>query len=469
MKRATTLALTLLWTLPGMAALQTSPPEKGKVIAKIVCAENPAQSYALYIPTAYSSEKPSPIIYVFDPAARGALGVEAIRGAAEKYGYIVAASNNSRNGPLGGGSDAVNAVFQDTHQHYAIDDRRLYTAGFSGGARLATQIALFCKTCIAGVIANGAGFPVNTIPKNKLGFAYFLAIGDADFNFPETAELRRQLEQIHADYRIRIFDGTHDWAPPEVWLDALRWMDLEAMRSGSGTKDTKQIQQIFQEELEEARSLESKGDILGAKRNYESMARDFDGFADITAVKARVSELKSSKAFKAAEKQERTDIERQARLADKASAQMQAIATDNIDLAAYADIQRTIASLKDDVTKASNPRDPNILVTRRALSALVVQAYEAGRRCLETKKYVAALAYFDLVAVGAKSPGGARYEQARAYAAQGDAKKCLAELKQAQAAGFHQRDALDAAEFNPYRQLPEFQSLASEWSKQWEP
>jgi dienelactone hydrolase len=469
MKRATTLALVLLWTLPWMAALQTSSPEKGKVIAKIGCAGNPAQSYALYLPTSYSADKPAPIIYIFDPAARGALAVEAIRGAAEKYGYIVAASNNSRNGPLGGGSDAVNAVFQDTHQHYAIDDRRLYTAGFSGGARLATQIALFCKTCIAGVIANGAGFPVNTSPTKKFGFAYFLAIGDADFNFPEMAELRRQLEQIHADYRIRIFDGTHDWAPPEVWLDALRWLDLEAMRSGAGAKDTKQIQQIFQEELEEARSLESKGDVLQAEREYESIVRDFDGFADITAVKARAAELKSSKAFKAAEKQERTDIERQARLADKASAQMQAIATDNIDLAEYADIQRTIASLKDDVIKASNPRNPNILVTRRALGALVVQAYEAGQHCLETKKYVAALAYFDLVAVGAKSPGGARYERARAYAAQGNVEKCLAELKQAQAAGFHPRDALDAAEFNPYRQLPEFQSLASEWSKPSEP
>lgn len=459
----------MLLALPSMALPQASPPEKGKVIAKVVCTENPAQSYALYLPTSYSAEKPSPIIYVFDPAARGALAVEAIHPAAEKYGYIVAASNNSRNGPLAGGSDAVNALFQDTHQHYAIDDRRLYTAGFSGGARLATQVALFCKTCIAGVIANGAGFPVNVSPTKKFAFAYFLAIGDADFNFPEMAELRRQLEQIHADYRIRIFDGTHDWAPQEVWNDALCWMDLQAMRSDAFARDAKQIQRIFQEELEQARLLESKGDILAAERDYESIVRDFDGLADMTAVKACVSELKNSKAFKAAEKQERADIERQARLTEKASARMQAIATDNIELAEYAGVQRTIASLKDEVSKASNPRDPNTLVTRRALGSLLVQAYEAGQRCMETQKYVAALAYFDLVAIGAKSPGGARYERARAYAAQGDAKKCLAELKLAQAAGFHQSEALDAAEFNPYRQLPEFQSLASEWSKQSEP
>ena len=469
MKRATTLVVALLLTLPLTANPQVLTLEKGKVIAKVSCANNPDQSYALYLPTGYSTDKPSPILYVFDPAARGVSAVEAVREAAEKYGYIVVASNNSRNGPQGGASDAVNSIFQDTHQRYAIDDRRLYTAGLSGGARLATQVALFCKTCIAGVIANGAGFPVNASPKDGFRFAYFLAIGNADFNFPEMVELRHVFEQMHANYRIHVFDGPHDWAPPEAWMDSLRWMNLQAIRSGSLPRDAKEIQRIFQEELEEARALESKGDVLTAERGYESIVRDFDGLTDTAQVKARVADLKGSKAFKAGEKQEHADLDRQARLSDQASAQMQDISTNNIDLAEYNDIRRTIAGLKEDVSKASNPSDSDVLVKRRALGGLVVQAYEAGERSMEKKNYVAALAYFDLVAAGAKSPGGARFERARAYAAQGDARKCLAELKLAQTAGFHSREALDAAEFNPYRQLPEFQTLASEWSKQSQP
>ena len=297
MKRATTLVLALLLTLPLTATPQVLALEKGKVIAKVTCANNPDQSYALYLPTGYSTDKPSPILYVFDPAARGASAVEAVREAAEKYGYIVVASNNSRNGPQGGASDAVNAIFQDTHQRYAIDDRRLYTAGLSGGARLAAQVALFCKTCIAGVIANGAGFPVNASPKDGFGFAYFLAIGNADFNFPEMVELRHEFEQIHANYRIHVFDGPHDWAPPEVWMDSLRWMNLQAIRSGSLPKDAKEIQRIFQEELEETRALESKGDALAAERDYESMVRDFDGLTDTAQVKARVADSKEQQSL----------------------------------------------------------------------------------------------------------------------------------------------------------------------------
>ena len=469
MRRPKTLAVALLLTLSSAAIAQIQPIEKGQTIPKVVCSGNPAQSYALYVPSGYSATNPSAIIYVFDPAARGAVAVEAIRRAAEQYGYIVAASNTSRNGSTASSSEAANAIFQDTHQRFAIDDRRIYMAGFSGGARVATQFALMCKTCIAGVIANGAGFPQSAAPKSNFGFAYFLAIGNADFNFGEMVELRSQLEQVHANYRIHVFEGSHEWAPDPAWQDALRWMNLQAMRSGALARDPKVIQQIFQEEQERARALESSGNVLPAERDYESIARDFDGLTDVASLKARVSELKGSKAFKAGEKQERSELDQQARLTDRASSQIQGIATNNTDLTTYADIKRTMLSLKEDLSKAPNPPDSHALVLKRALGQLVVQAYEAGEHNMETRNYVAALAYFDLVAAGAKSPGGALFERARAYAAQGDAKKCLAELKQAQAGGFHDVSALDAAEFNPYRQLPEFQSLASEWSKQARP
>ncbi len=469
MRRPKTLAVALLLTLSSAAIAQIPPIEKGKTIAKVVCSGNPNQTYALYVPSGYSQTNPSAIIYVFDPAARGAVAVEAIRTAAEQYGYIVAASNSSRNGSMGGSSEAANAIFQDTHQRFAIDDRRIYTAGFSGGARVATQFALMCKTCIAGVIANGAGFPQSAAPKSNFGFAYFLAVGNADFNFREMVELRGQLEQIHANYRIHVFDGSHEWAPDAAWQDALRWMNLQAMRSGVLAKDPKVIQRIFQEELESARALDSSGNALAAERDYESIARDFDGLTDVASPKARASELKASKAFKAAERQERDDIDRQVKLTSRASQEIQGIANHELDLATYAELKQTFTNLKTYLSKTADSKNPDVIITRRALGQLVVQAYEAGQRSMETRNYVAALAYFDLVAAGAKSPGGALFERARAYAAQGDGKKCLAELKQAQAGGFHDASALDAAEFNPYRQLPEFQSLASEWSKQAQP
>jgi hypothetical protein len=59
---------------------------KGVVIDTVVCRSNALQSYALYLPSYYRSDTAWPIIYAFDPAARGALPVQLLVKAAEKNG-----------------------------------------------------------------------------------------------------------------------------------------------------------------------------------------------------------------------------------------------------------------------------------------------------------------------------------------------------------------------------------------------
>jgi hypothetical protein len=71
----------------------------GKIIERVVCLKDDSQSYALYLPPNYTTDRRWPVIYAFDPAARGLRPVERFKDAAEKYGYIIVGSNNSRNVP----------------------------------------------------------------------------------------------------------------------------------------------------------------------------------------------------------------------------------------------------------------------------------------------------------------------------------------------------------------------------------
>src|SRR5216117_587568 len=122
------IALAILWC--GAATAQASEPfSPGKVIPKVTCAANSQQSYALYLPSQFSPSKRWPIIYAFDPAARGQLAVETIRAAAEKYGYIVVGSNNSHNGAEAASTESAKAMWQDTQQRFPIDEHRRYIAG----------------------------------------------------------------------------------------------------------------------------------------------------------------------------------------------------------------------------------------------------------------------------------------------------------------------------------------------------
>src|SRR5215469_2103888 len=127
-------------------------PSPGQFV-NVVCAADANQSYALYLPSGYTVTKRWPIIYFFDPGGRGRRPLDLYKDLAETYGFIFVGSNNSRNFSSNE-SEIVNAIWQDTHVRLSLDERRIYSSGFSGGARVAGAMALNCSSCeMAGVIA----------------------------------------------------------------------------------------------------------------------------------------------------------------------------------------------------------------------------------------------------------------------------------------------------------------------------
>ena len=148
------------------AIKQTDSIPRGQIVERIEALDDSSQSYALYLPSNYTPDRKWPVLYAFDPGARGRVPIERFKEAAEKYGWIVLGSNNSRNGPWDVVVNAWNAMLTDTHQRFAIDNERSYATGFSGGARAAVRIAVACK-CLAGVMANGAGFPPDLLRHHR--------------------------------------------------------------------------------------------------------------------------------------------------------------------------------------------------------------------------------------------------------------------------------------------------------------
>src|SRR5262249_48470365 len=107
------------------ASTQTDSIPRGRIVERVEALSDSSQSYALYLPSNYTPDRKWPVLYAFDPGARGRLPVERFKEAAEKYGWIVVGSNNSRNGPWSVSVNAWNAMQTDTHQRFAIDDERM--------------------------------------------------------------------------------------------------------------------------------------------------------------------------------------------------------------------------------------------------------------------------------------------------------------------------------------------------------
>jgi hypothetical protein len=375
------------------------------------------------------------------------------------------ASNNSKNGPAGGSREAAQALWKDTHQRLPIDPNRQYFAGLSGGARVATSLALSCGGCAAGVIANAAGFPTGTQPSKEMKFAYFATVGDADFNYAEFSQLRPKLDSSGLRYVIRVFEGPHGWAPADVWLEALNWMDIQSMAAGTLPRDPSRIRAALDASLVRAKSFETSGDLLEAYREYQSVVRNWHDLIDVNAVQPRLSELEKSKDLKKAAKHELAELAEQDHLEAIPSSQMQKLPTGELDAMAFGELRNRIADLKGQ----AGANDRGSLVKRRALSELVVQAYESGQNSIEQKNYSVALRYFDLAATGSANPTWAYYQRARVYAVTSDKKNMLSELRKCIVAGVHDPSALDVEEFQRYRDQADFKQLSDEWKKRASP
>src|SRR5690349_3893594 len=118
----------LRWSLIAFAALIAHAEELplGRMIDDVKCEAGPAQSYSLYVPSNYSPDRAWGLILAFDPGARGKTAVERFRAAAERYGYIVAGSNNSRNSSGQASAAAVRAMPSDVAARFRIDENRVY-------------------------------------------------------------------------------------------------------------------------------------------------------------------------------------------------------------------------------------------------------------------------------------------------------------------------------------------------------
>lgn len=300
--------LHLLW--PGRTAGQSFP--RGAIVDEVRCADDPSESYALYLPSDYTADRPWNLLLAFHPAARGQVMVEAYRAAAERYGYVVAASTTSRNGSWDVSAKAVRAMSRDVGRRFAIDAGRLYLTGHSGGARVAMEVALGPND-IAGVIASSAGFP-DAKPRRSVRFAVFATAGTEDFNY---LELRRLDAVLTSPHHLHIFDGGHAVPPAEVATEAIEWLEIEAMRSGRRVVDTALVDAVFTTRRARA---DAATDPAVRLRLTRAVVADFAGLRDLTVEQSQLAAMEWDPDVTRAVAHDRAALDAEARALDEALA-----------------------------------------------------------------------------------------------------------------------------------------------------
>ena len=371
------------WLVPGAAVLvaapaaqQARPLEPGVIHARVTPLADPSYGYALFLPASYTPDRKWPVLFAFDPMARGELPVEQARGMAERYGYIVAGSLDAQNGPMAPQVDAARVMMQDVAARLSIDPARVYVTGFSGAARVSVMVATLCESCITGVLAHGAGYPSGVEPARNTAFDYFGTVGDADFNYAEVVRLHEQLDDLGIPNRLRVFEGPHGWPPEAVWEQAFDWLELRAMQRGLRARDERFVSAQWRIGLERAEQFEKAGDGRRAWYEYEKLAKELSDLTDAGHARGRAEALRRDPDVERARRRERDELDRHRRIVAEIAGMVHATRQPDADPLLRARLRQRFTELQTETASVDAHR---ALAARRVLAHVFAETFTAGR------------------------------------------------------------------------------------------
>jgi predicted esterase len=443
-----------------LAAAQAAAPPLGQLVEGLRCESDPTQTYTLYLPAAYTTARAWPALLVFDPGGRSRVAAEVFREAAERHGWILLSSNDTRSGgPPEQNLRALQAMWPEVHLRYASDPRRVYAAGFSAGGMLAYELGRRTpgENGLAGAIASGARWDPHHF-KQQIRFPCFGAAGDTDFNYARMREIHARLGEWSTAERLEIFQGAHQWMPASLAGEAVVWLELLAMKGGLRPKDEAFVAERLRAELERARALEANGSLLLAQRAFEHAASTFDGLAQVADARREAARLASLPATKTASRDERRwDGYEESWLRQLGDA---------YDELRRADPPMTAASFRaavriDDLHEHAKANGYEGVVGRRLLETLATQTgIYMARDLLAKKDHLRALAALSVATEAVPARPLFWYNLACAQARTGMRRQALDSLERAVVEGFEDRSRMASDEdLASLRQEPRFKAL----------
>ena len=293
------LLIVLFVVCAAVSAVAQVPPLEvpiGEMVEGIACVSDPTQTYSLYIPSTYTSDRRLPVLLVFDPRGRSLLAAELFRDAAESYGWIIVSSDNTRSDTTWEPNlAAIRALLPEIQSRIPADLQRIYATGFSGTVAVATLLARTTGE-VAGIIACGGQDSANHVDDSNLPF--FSTAGDTDFNFSQMHLLDEFLAEQGNPHRLVIFEGPHTWMPPAVAREGVEWMELIAMRQGTRNRDQELIDRLYSADLERAQTVAADGHVLAAARRFREMERTYSGLHDSSEAKVAADQIEAGEEYR---------------------------------------------------------------------------------------------------------------------------------------------------------------------------
>jgi len=421
---------------------QTDETEKsvvGQIVESVACRSNGEHHFAYYLPSYYDANKKYPVIIAFDAHARGPLSVSRFVKASELYGYIIVASNNAKNG-MQDINPVINSLWDDVLSRFSIDQKRIYTAGFSGGAKVASSVAIY-KGGVKGVIACGSGMPSPTQELTKK-FDYIGIVGLNDFNYQEIKTLDNALTENGFVNQLLTFDGGHEWPPVAEINKAVQWLELMAMKQGVIPVNDNLVRNYTTAYADTINKLIVDGDNFGAYQQYDILLKDLNGLYDISDYQKSYSELLKNPQINDGLEKEKTD--------KKTELEDQQNILNNFKSGEFAKLKSEISKLKANSDHLS----------KRLLSFIGMLSYIYTENSVNSQNINAYKGFIDVYETVEPQNADKEYFKACESIMENKPEMAMEYLQKAIQFGFSDSDKLQSVGyFEQLRKMPEFDLL----------
>lgn len=272
--------------------------KKGTIIDSLAVNDSIPDSFSLFLPSGFESDKKWPVLLVFDLDGKGRQALAGFMGAAEEEGFVLASSNSIHDSiAISKNMLVTGRMLTKVVNMLPIDRNRVYVAGFSKGARFANLVPLFLKD-VDGVVSMGASILNTELLNSKNPFHFVGIVGREDFNYTDLMGVEKTLNKLKFNNQLILFDGGNEWPATSEITRALRYLKLSDMAKGNIEKDSIYIAQTYQSELKAVEELIASNRMLLADQFMGELQSVFRMHTNVDSLREERKKLRKQKTYR---------------------------------------------------------------------------------------------------------------------------------------------------------------------------
>lgn len=277
--------------------------KKGEIIEAISVQDSTQNTFSLYLPTSFSTDKKWPLLMIFEMEGRERQAISMFLQAAERQGYVLAAPRMSDTVPLTTNMISASKSLEKVVGMLPINYDQIYAAGASSGGRFASLTPILIKG-IKGVISINASVANRELLSAKQPFHFVGVVSKENFNYTPMLTDTELLDRLKFPNQVLLYDGNGEWPGIDYLEKGMQLFTLAAMGRKLIPKDSAYVEKAYREDLEKVDQLKKIGDLLWAEQYMTEMMSIYGAHKNLDSLRSVQRDLRRDQQFKAMKRNE---------------------------------------------------------------------------------------------------------------------------------------------------------------------